>query len=73
MDFVDHLWSGEREPAHLYIQGSGLPMILTMAGSYSRAMSSVDEMREFVEYLCYKLDQAADMDCDISSSIMAPS
>ena len=39
-------------------------MILTRVadGSYARAMSSVDDMQEFVEYLSREADRAADMD-----------
>ncbi len=51
--FIDHLWSGPRLPAKLYIQDSGLPLILTMAkdGTYARAMTSEEDMNEFLDYL----------------------
>lgn len=63
-DFIGHLWSGEREPAQLYIQKSGLPLILTMAkdGTYSRAMSSLEDMQELIDHLTHEWDQAANMD-----------
>jgi hypothetical protein len=62
--FIDHLWSGVRAPAEIYIQQSGLPLILTMAsdGTYAQAMTSVDEMTELVEYLSWQSDEAANMD-----------
>lgn len=62
--FIDHLWSGDRAPAKLYIQDSGLPLILTMAkdGTYARAMASAEDMGEFLDYLHHQFDQAADMD-----------
>ena len=45
--FIAHLWSGPREPAFLYIQKSGLPIILTDAadGTYRSAMQSVKTCR----------------------------
>jgi hypothetical protein len=48
-EFIAHLWSGTREPARIYIQESGLPLLLTMAsdGTYLSAMRSTDEMEEF--------------------------
>lgn len=62
--FIAHLWSGPREPAFLYIQKSGLPIILTDAadGTYRSAMQSVEDMQAFLEVLVYKFDQAANMD-----------
>ena len=63
-EFIRHLWSGEREPAYLYIQKSNLPLILTHAsdGTYRRAMHSVEDMEECIEMLHYLFDQAANMD-----------
>lgn len=63
-DFVHFLWSGERAPAKIYIQESGLPVILTYVhdGTYSDAMRSTEEMTEFVEHLSNEFDRAADMD-----------
>lgn len=62
--FIMLLWSGNRAPAQLYIQGSSLPAILTFCadGTYSRAMASLEEMEKLVEYLSNVADQAANMD-----------
>jgi hypothetical protein len=62
-NFIDHLWSGSREPAKHHVF-SGLPSILTFVadGTYKRAMSSDDSMKEFVEHLTYEFDNAANMD-----------
>lgn len=62
--FVEHLWNGGRAPAELYIQKSGLPIILTMAadGTYLRAMSTVGDMEDLVRHLSGRFDQAANMD-----------
>jgi hypothetical protein len=62
--FIQHLWSGPRKPAELYIQQSQLPIILTMAsdGTYARAMQSLEEMERFVDHLAGRFDQAANMD-----------
>ena len=62
--FIDHLWSGPREAAHLYIQESHLPSILTMAsdGRYAAAIRSVEDMESLIDYLNYQFDQAANMD-----------
>ncbi len=61
--FVEHLWSGAREPAKEYVE-SGLPMILSYVhdGTYARAMQSCDEMSGFLEHLMYQFDSAANMD-----------
>lgn len=63
-DFIALLWSDARAPAKVYIQESHLPVILTMAadGTYAQAMQSVEAMKEFVEYLTGRFDQAANMD-----------
>jgi hypothetical protein len=63
-EFIKHLWSGNLEPARLYIQESGLPVILTYAsnGRYEAAMQSVDDMEEFMDVLCHQADNAANMD-----------
>jgi hypothetical protein len=63
-EFIAHLWSGTREPARIYIQESGLPLLLTMAsdGTYLSAMRSTDEMEEFVRGLSRQFDDAANMD-----------
>ncbi|MDP8259549.1 MAG: hypothetical protein P9L96_00875 [Candidatus Gygaella obscura] len=62
--FIDHLWSGEREPARLYIQENNMPTILTMAanGHYSQAMNSVEDMKEFLDYFGHEWDNFANMD-----------
>ncbi|MFF7864473.1 hypothetical protein [Pseudomonas monteilii] len=63
-NFVMLLWSGKRAPAQLYIQGSNLPAILTFCadGTYSRAMTSLEEMENLVEYLSNMAEQAVNMD-----------
>lgn len=62
-NFVEHLWSGSTAPAQEYIE-SGLPMILSYVhdGTYARAMTSCNEMSEFLEYLMCRFDSAANMD-----------
>lgn len=62
--FIDYLWTEEREPAQLYIQEWGLPIILTMAsdGTYRRVMRSKEEMKLFVDHLAGQLDRSANMD-----------
>jgi hypothetical protein len=62
--FIAHLWSGTREPARIYIQESGLPLLLTMAsdGTYLRTLRSTEEMEEFVLGLSRQFDDAANMD-----------
>jgi hypothetical protein len=51
-------------PAKIYIQESGLPTILPLAldGTYARVMSSVQEMKYFVNDMTRSFDRAADMD-----------
>ncbi len=63
-EFIDFIWSAEREPAKLYIQDNYLPTILTYAanGMYARAMTSIKEMDEFITYLSHEVDRAANMD-----------
>lgn len=63
-EFIAHLWSGTRKPARIYIQESGLPLLLTMAcdATYLSAMRSTDEMEEFVRGLSRQFDDAANMD-----------
>lgn len=62
--FVDHLWSGEREAARIYIQDWNLPIVMTYArdGSYAAAMRSPEDMEEFARYLGQKMDDSANMD-----------
>jgi hypothetical protein len=61
--FIEHLWSGSRAPAKIYIF-SALPSILThvIDGTYARAMQSEQDMEEFVAYLTREFDNAANMD-----------
>jgi hypothetical protein len=63
-EFALFLWSGERKPAKLYIQESELPIILTSIanGTYAKAMSSVKDMKTFIDYLTEEFDRAANMD-----------
>ncbi len=62
--FIQHLWSGSRAPAKIYIQESYLPLVLSHAkdGTYARAMVSEDEMLAFVEYQSELHDRYANMD-----------
>jgi hypothetical protein len=62
--FIDHLWSGSRSPARIYLQEYNLPLILTMAqkGEYARAMASEDDMTAFAHHLAVLMDRHADMD-----------
>ncbi len=62
--FLPYLWSGQREPARIYIQQAGLPLILPMAsdGTYAAAMASVNDMNSLVDRLMKECDAAANMD-----------
>jgi hypothetical protein len=62
--FVAALWAGSRAPAKLYLQESGLPVILTFAvdGAYKAAMSSEENMADFIEGLENRFAQTADME-----------
>jgi hypothetical protein len=62
--FILHLWSGEREPARIYIQDACLPLILTFAtdGTYENAMYSTEDMERFVNGLTREMDNATNMD-----------
>lgn len=62
--FIASLWSGALEPARIYIQESGLPLILPMAqdGTYKKAMSSADIMRRFVDRLEWEFTNFVNMD-----------
>ncbi|MCG8524184.1 MAG: hypothetical protein MI744_18420, partial [Pseudomonadales bacterium] len=62
--FIDHLWSGSRAPAKIYIQESQLPAILSYAkdGTYAKAMASEGDMAELCDYLVRLQDRHADMD-----------
>ncbi|NPV22127.1 hypothetical protein [Bradyrhizobium aeschynomenes] len=60
----DHLWTGPRAPARLYIEQSHLPVILTHVsdGSYAHAMQSVDNMSALLDRLNREWERAANMD-----------
>ncbi|WP_290478757.1 hypothetical protein [Hyphomonas sp. UBA1923] len=62
--FPDHLWSGDRAPAKIYIQEHEHPLILTHVadGKYAEAMSSESAMSEFSMYLAHMMDRYANMD-----------
>jgi hypothetical protein len=62
--FIAYMWSGQREPAKIYIQESDLPLILPMAsdGRYAAAMASVEDMKVLVDHLMKQSDAAANMD-----------
>lgn len=62
--FIEHLWSGARSPARIYIQDSHLPLILSYAedGTYEHAMDSDEDMSEFVDGLVAISDRHANMD-----------
>ena len=62
--FVEHLWSGDRGPARIYIEKYDLPLILTLAanGEYARAMVSTDWMNALVNHLQGVMDRSMDMD-----------
>jgi hypothetical protein len=62
--FITHLWSGARAPARIYIQESGLPLILTYAsnGTYRKAMQSLPDMESFTDALAHEFDLSANMD-----------
>lgn len=62
--FIDALWKDERAPAKLYIQESGLPLVLTLAadGTYNTAMGTVEDMEKLLDRLSGEWDRAANMD-----------
>lgn len=62
--FIAHLWSGDLEPAKVYIQEYGLPLILPYVadGTYKQAMGSVKQMKAFADHLSDEFDRAANMD-----------
>ncbi len=63
-NFIEYLWNSDNEPAMYYIMNSGLPSILTMAqnGDYQKAVSSLQNMKEFVDQLSHEFDRSANMD-----------
>lgn len=62
--FIKNLWTGSLEPARIYIQESGLPLILTLTkdGSYLKAMESTANMKALIDELNFYSDQCANMD-----------
>lgn len=62
--FIAKVWDGSRGPAKLYLEEASLPVIMTYAndGTYAAAMSSRDDMENFVEFLTHEMDNAANMD-----------
>lgn len=62
--FIEHLWTGARAPAKVYIQDYQHPAILTYVadGTYAAAMHSVADMEEFASFLAQRIDDAANMD-----------
>lgn len=61
--FIRHLYTTDAAIALEHVQ-SGLPSILTYAsdGTYSKAMRSMEHMKEFIEYQSYLVDISANMD-----------
>jgi hypothetical protein len=49
--FIERLWDGDLAPAKMYLQDANMPVILTYAsdGTYDGAMSSPEEMEEFID------------------------
>ncbi|SDW00047.1 hypothetical protein [Thiocapsa roseopersicina] len=62
-EFLSFYWESKMFPEVIYMQSS-LPTILPYAtdSTYSRAMASVEDMEEFVEYLSRMHDDAGNMD-----------
>lgn len=62
--FMEHVWTGERAAARVYIQDFDLPLILTHVsdGTYARAMDSEEEMRDFAYHLSGVMSRHMDMD-----------
>ena len=62
-NFISHVWADSLAPARIFLE-SGLDLVLTMAsnGSYGLAMSSVDDMEDFVRYMSYLDDRYSNMD-----------
>lgn len=63
-NFIDFIWSCERKPAKLYIQDSGLPLVLTEAqkGIYTKIMKSSKEMNEYIDRKIWEQERAMNMD-----------
>lgn len=62
-EFMRFYWESKAFPEIIYIQSS-MPSILPYASdsTYARAMSSIEKMEDFVEYLTGMHDNAANMD-----------
>ena len=62
--FIEKLWKGERAPAKLHLDDDGLPVILSYAsnGVYARAMTSEENMDDYIRALSKEVDDAANMD-----------
>lgn len=62
--FINHIWTGERSPARIYIQEYQLPAVLTFVenGTYDAAMHSDADMLKFASFLAGSIDNAANMD-----------
>jgi hypothetical protein len=62
--FSEHLWSGPRAAAKIYIQESDLPLILSQAkdGTYAAAMTSEVAMKDFTHHQLELHDRYANMD-----------
>jgi hypothetical protein len=62
--FIKKLWEEERAPAKLHLDDSDLPVILSHAsdGIYRRAMSSEEDMEDYINYLSREVDNSANMD-----------
>jgi hypothetical protein len=62
--FMEHLWSGKRAAARVYIQDFDLPLILTHVadGTYAQAMESEEEMNDFADHLAGVMGRHMDMD-----------
>lgn len=62
--FTEHLWTGPRSPAKIYVQNYQHPAILTYVadGTYAAAMGSDADMEEFASYLAHRFDVASNMD-----------
>lgn len=62
-DFIHHVYTTDAAIALEHVQ-SGLSSILTYAtdGTYSRAMNSMEDMKEFIEYMNHQMDRSANMD-----------
>ncbi|MGN6225745.1 hypothetical protein [Pseudoxanthomonas sp.] len=62
-DFIRYLYTTDVAIALEHVQ-SGLASILTYAadGTYGRAMNTMENMKEFIEYMSHEVDRSANMD-----------